>query len=69
MKFFNLFKRIKSPVGETVSDESYDKGVEYMTDENTQYCYACYKEPFYNTDGLYPAPFADWLESQGARLV
>lgn len=61
-----MFKPIKSPVGETVSDDSYDKGVEYMTEKSAQNGYFWYRMYY---SGLIPATFADWLEAQGGRLV
>ena len=64
-----MFQRIKSPVGEVVSPWSYWNDDECMTEENAQYCYVCYKEPFYNTDGLHPLDFEGWLEGTRVRLL
>jgi hypothetical protein len=82
VKFFNLFKPIKSPVGEVVGDEAFDKGVEYMSLESATRWYrmiAPYEAIEVRTnvgDNVYRIdyrvqrrPFADWLEAQGVRLL
>jgi hypothetical protein len=61
-----MFKRIKSPVGEVVSDEAYSKGVKYITEESMQNEVFWYRMLY---RGLAMPPFADWLESKGVRLL
>lgn len=63
-----MFKPIKSPVGEVVSDEAYSKGVEYLDEYDAQYWFRRHLE--YAKSALPRRPiFADWLEAQGVRLV
>lgn len=59
-----MFKPIKSPVGETVSDDSYRNGLTYMDEDVAQSLYCIWQMLL----GPIP-PFADWLEAQGVRLL
>jgi hypothetical protein len=77
-----MFNQIKSPVGETVSDEAYSKGVEYMSLEDATRWYRMIA-PYGVIEGrtnvgnhiyriderLQRRSFADWLEAQGVRLL
>jgi hypothetical protein len=63
-----MFQRIKSPKGETVTDESLGCGVEYMTEEALRFQYRIYIRKFLDV-GLAPMSFANWLEAQGVRIV
>lgn len=64
----DLFKPIKSPVGEVVGEESYKDGVSYTHAAVARHNYWVYTKTMMDV-GLDYEPFTDWLEAQGVRLV